>query len=59
VRGWGLGILFLLLGGCAGTAEVTRGGGDAIRLIQALDAGARPRVAVGAIVDKTGGKLGT
>jgi curli biogenesis system outer membrane secretion channel CsgG len=59
VSGWGFGVLLLLLVGCASTAQVTRGGGDAIALIQALDPGARPRVAVGAIIDKTGGKLGT
>lgn len=49
--------LALLLSGCAGSARVTRGGGDALRLIQAVDAQARPRIAVGAVIDKTQGAL--
>lgn len=47
----------MLLAACASTAEVTRGGGDSIALAQAVDAQARPRIAVGAIIDKSDGAL--
>lgn len=53
----GLLLLGLLFAGCASTAEVTRGAGDRLSDAQALPLHARPRIAVGAILDKTQGQL--
>ena len=47
----------LFVAGCASTPVVTRGGGDNIALAQAVAANSRPRIAVGAIVDKSGGAV--
>lgn len=42
-----------LLGGCASTAAVTRGGGDALAAIRALPETARPRIVVLPVLDHT------
>lgn len=52
----GLALAALLLAGCAPTAEVTKGAGAGIGEAQAEKAdGPKARIAVGAIIDKTGG----
>lgn len=43
-----------LLTGCASTAQVIRGGGAGIEAARSIDAQSRPRIAVAAIVDRTG-----
>ncbi|MEQ1438434.1 CsgG/HfaB family protein [Fontimonas sp. SYSU GA230001] len=45
-----------LLAACAPTAQVSRGGGAGIEAARSLDAQARPRITVAAIVDRTGRK---
>lgn len=54
---WPFALMALLLAGCASSAQVSRGGGDSIRAMQTLSAQARPRIAVGAIIDKSNGAL--
>ncbi|MFA5940967.1 MAG: CsgG/HfaB family protein [Sinimarinibacterium sp.] len=46
----------LLLAACAPSAQVSRGGGAGIEAARSLDARARLRIAVAAIVDRTGAK---
>ena len=50
-------LLALLLSACASAPAVVQGGGDSIALTQALAAHERPRIAVGAILDKTEGAI--
>lgn len=45
-----------LLAACAPAAQVSRGGGAGIEAARSADAQARPRVAVAAIIDRTGDK---
>ncbi len=44
----------LLTAACAPTAEVSRGGGARVDTVRALDADARPRIAIAAVLDHTG-----
>ncbi|TJY63139.1 hypothetical protein E4T66_05360 [Sinimarinibacterium sp. CAU 1509] len=46
--------LCLLTGACAPTAEISRGGGARVDTLRALDADARPRIAIAAVLDHTG-----
>lgn len=56
-RSVGLLLAVLLVSGCATTAEVTKGGGASISDAQAeAYNGPKARIAVGSIVDKTGGR---
>jgi curli biogenesis system outer membrane secretion channel CsgG len=45
--------LALALGACAQTAQVSRGGGAGIGTLRTLDAQARPRIAVAAVIDRS------
>jgi curli biogenesis system outer membrane secretion channel CsgG len=47
--------LALVIGACAPAAQVSRGGGAEIAVMRALDAQARPRVAVAAVIDRSNG----
>lgn len=44
----------VLLTGCASTPQVSRGGGATLEAARSIDAQSRPRIAVAAIVDRTG-----
>lgn len=58
-RAFGL-LVVVLLSGCASTAEVTKGGGATIDQAQAEKYdGPKARIAIGAIVDKTGAGKGS
>lgn len=48
-------LLVFALAACAPTAQVSRGGGAAIETVRGLGAGSRPRVAVVAVLDRSGG----
>ncbi|MFP5307940.1 MAG: CsgG/HfaB family protein, partial [Gammaproteobacteria bacterium] len=52
-RGLVVSLLMCLLVACAPAVQVSRGGGSNIATVRALDAQARPRIAVAAIIDRT------
>ncbi|MFP5307456.1 MAG: CsgG/HfaB family protein [Gammaproteobacteria bacterium] len=51
--GLAVSLLACLLAACAPAAQVSRGGGSGIAAARTLDAQARPRIAVAAIIDRT------